>query len=78
VGAHLELLARRLVDVWRAQDRPPIDDRRQQHGACDARAGAAHGLDDLLDRPIEEVMVVRLQADADLLIGGQRHHVLTR
>src|SRR2546428_5363933 len=78
VRAHLELLARGLVDVRRAEHRPAVDDRREQHGARHARAGAPHGLDDLLDRPIEEAMIVRLEPDADLLIGGQGHHLATR
>src|SRR5215470_4365426 len=69
VGAHLELLTRGLVDVRRAQHRPAIDDGRQQHRARDASARAPYGLDDLLDRPIQEMMIVGLQPDANLLIG---------
>src|SRR2546428_3667644 len=70
VGAHLELLARGLVDVWAPQHGPAIDDRRQQHWSRDAGARPAHGLHDLLDRPIKQLMIVGLQADADFLIGG--------
>src|SRR5712664_1735661 len=77
VGAHLELLARGLVDVGAPQHGPAVDDGREQHGARDARAGPPHGLDDLLDRPIEELMVVRLEADPDLLVGGHGRHVAT-
>src|SRR5205823_565289 len=78
VGAHLELLARGLVHVRAPQHGPAVDDRRQQHRARDACAGPPHGLDDLLDRPIEQLVVIRLEADPDLLIGGQGHHALLR
>src|SRR2546426_1023808 len=78
VGAHLELLARGLVDVWAPQHGPAIDDRRQQHWSRDAGARPAHGLHDLLDRPIKQLMIVGLQADADFLIGGQGRHALLR
>src|SRR5215831_15106219 len=46
VRAHLELLARRLVDVRGAEHRPPVDDRRQEHGAGHAGPRAPHRLDD--------------------------------
>src|SRR5256712_4739799 len=78
VGAHLELLARGLVDVWAPQHGPAIDDRRQQHWSRDAGPPPAHGLHDLLDRPIKQLMIVGLQADADFLIGGQGRHSLLR
>src|ERR1041384_700832 len=39
VGAHLELLARFLVDVRRAVDREPLDARGQRNRARDAAAG---------------------------------------
>src|SRR5213594_4391307 len=78
VGAHLELLARGLVDVWAPQHGPAVDDRRQQHRPRDAGARPAYRLHDLLDRPIKQLMIVGLQADADFLIGGQGRHALLR
>src|SRR4030095_11240503 len=77
VGPHLELLARGLVHVRRAQHRPAIDDGGQEHGPGHARAGAPHRLHDLLHGAVEEVVVVRLEADADLLVGGQGGHTAT-
>src|SRR5439155_1242092 len=55
VGAHLELLARGLVDVWAPQHGPAVDDRRQQHRPRDAGARPAYRLHDLLDRPIKQL-----------------------
>src|SRR2546425_436030 len=78
VGAHLELLARGLVDVGAPQHGPAVDDRRQQHRPRDAGARPAYRLHDLLDRPIKQLMIVGLQADADFLIGGQGRHALLR
>src|SRR5437667_247586 len=78
VGAHLELLARGLVDVWAPQHGPAVDDRRQQHRPRDAGARPAYRLHDFLDRPIKQLMIVGLQADADFLIGGQGRHALLR
>src|SRR6266404_4582239 len=78
VGAHLELLARGLVHVRGAQHRPPVDDGGQQHGARDARAGPAHRLHDLLHGPVEEIVIVGLEPDADLLVGADGDHGLVR
>src|SRR5690606_30019234 len=68
VGANLELLARLLVDVRRPVHGEAFDTGRQRDRAGDASAGAAHGLDDLAHRLIEQPVVVRLQADADLVV----------
>src|SRR5437773_6805899 len=56
-----------------AQDGPPVDRRRQQHGARDAGARPPHRLDDLLDGTIQQAVVVRPQPDADLLVDEHRH-----
>ena len=41
-------------------------------GPATRRTGAPHGLDDLLDGPVQEAVVVGPQANPDLLIGQQR------
>src|ERR1051325_10587795 len=68
VGPHLELLARLLVDVRRAVDRESLDARRQRDRAGDPPAGTLHGLDDLLHGLVEQSVIVRLEANADLLV----------
>ncbi len=70
MGAALELLARLLVDVGSAEHRPPVDGGGQRERAPDVDAGALRRLDDLARRLVEELVVVRLQADADLVAGG--------
>src|SRR5690348_854211 len=65
--ADLELLARLLVDVRRAQHRELLDPRRQRDRPPHARTGPLGGVDDLARRLVEDAMVVRPQADADVL-----------
>ena len=67
VRADLELLARLLVDVRRAVDRELLDPRRQRNRPAHLRAGALGRRDDLLRRRIENPMIERLEADADIL-----------
>src|SRR5215203_4848436 len=67
VRTDLELLTRLLVDVGRTEHRPLVDFRRQRDRTRQARAGPLRGLDDLARRLIEHAIVVRLQADADLV-----------
>src|SRR5262249_11893317 len=74
---HLELLAGGLVHVGRAQHRPAVDDRGQEHGAGDAGARPTHRLHDLPHGAVEEMVIVGLEADADLLVGADRDHVAT-
>src|SRR5262250_1652282 len=78
VGPHLELLPRGLVHVRRAQHRPAVDHGGQEHGTGDASARAAHRLYDLLHGAVEEIVVVRLEPDADLLVGADGDHLLLR
>src|SRR5690242_16848793 len=68
VGADLELLARLLVDVGGTVDREPLDVGWERDRAGDPPARPAHGLHDLTDRLVEEPVIVRLQADADLVV----------
>src|SRR5262249_54730514 len=78
VGPHLELLARGLVHVRRAQHRPAVDHGGQEHGTGNASARAAHRLHDLLHGAVEEIVVVCLEPDADLLVGADGDHLLLR
>src|SRR5919202_3707752 len=71
VGAHLELLPRVLVDEWAANHREPLDPGRQRHGAGNHRPRALSGLDDLLRRLVQDLVVERLQADPDALFGHE-------
>src|SRR2546425_12390348 len=73
VGADLELLARLLVDVRRAVHGEASDVGGKRDGAGDPPARPAHGLDDLAHRLVEQPVVVRLQADADLVVHARRH-----
>src|SRR6478672_8957468 len=65
VRAHLEVLARVLV-LERASDHA-IDVllRRQRDRPSDRRAAALRGVDDLLSRPVQLLVVVPLEADPD-------------
>src|SRR4051812_31382273 len=67
VRAHLELLARLLVDVRRAQHRKALDARRQRDGPAHLGAGPLGGRHDLARRRVEDAVIERLEADADIL-----------
>src|SRR5438876_5286388 len=67
VDAHLEVLARVLVDVRRAHDAEPADLGGQRHGATDLRLRAHDRLDDLLRGLVDDLVVVGLEPDPDLL-----------
>src|SRR3954447_11350431 len=67
VRAHLEVLARVLVLVRRADDAVHVLLGRQRHRARDLSARAGHRLDDLARRAVDDLVVVGLEPDADLL-----------
>src|SRR6478736_5604620 len=67
VRAHLEVLAAVLVLVRRPDDAEHVLLRRQRHGAHHGRAGAGDRVNDLSRRAVDDLVVIRLQADADLL-----------
>src|SRR3954452_3223364 len=69
VRTDLEVLLRVLVLEGGADDAVDVLLRRQGHGTGDRRAGALGGLHDLLRRGLDRRGVVRLQADADLVLG---------
>src|SRR5262245_40267304 len=66
VRANLELLARLLVHVRRAQHGELVDLGRQRHGAGDAGPGALGGVHDLTGRLIQQPVIVGLQPNSNL------------
>src|SRR5919197_5111660 len=77
VRAHLEVLARVLVDERTADHAVDVLLGRQGHRAGDGRAGALGRLDDRLGRTVELRMVVALETDPDLLLRHRRALYLT-
>src|SRR5688572_14499806 len=67
VGADLELLARLLVDMRRAQHRPLVLRGRQRDRSCEPGARALRCLDDLAGGLVENARVVGLETDADFV-----------
>src|SRR6185437_12935098 len=70
-----ELVARGLVLVRRAQDVEALDARGHGHRALHHGAGALGRLHDLEGRLVDQLVVERLQADADLLLSEGLCHV---
>src|SRR6478735_9838050 len=68
MGADLELVTARLVDVRRTQDVETLHAGRQGHGTLDDRAGALGGVDDFQSRLVNQLVVEGFQANADLLL----------
>src|SRR3954454_5372362 len=75
VRADLEVLARVLVLEGGADHAVDVLLRGQRNRAGHGRAGARRRLDDLLGRGLDGRVVVRLQANADLVLGGCCHSV---
>ena len=67
VGPDLELLARLLVDVRGAVDGKFVDSRRQRDRPANLRARALGRRHDLARRSVENAVVKRLEADANIL-----------
>src|SRR3982751_4897630 len=67
VSPDLELLARLLVDMRRAQDGELLDLGRQRNRTAHARPCALGRADDLAGRLVEHAMIVRPEADPDIL-----------
>src|SRR6478672_10321945 len=65
VRAHLEVLARVLVLERTADHAVDVLLRRQRDRPSDRRTAALRGVDDLLGRPVQLLVVVPLQADPD-------------
>src|SRR3954464_5754296 len=73
VRADLEVLARVLVLERRADHAVHVLLGGQRNRAGHGRAGAGRRLDDLLGRGLDGRVVVGLQANADLVLGGGCH-----
>src|SRR6478736_4317331 len=73
VRADLEVLPRVLVLEGRADHAVDVLLRGQRNGSGHGRAGARRRLDDLLGRGLDGRVVVRLQANADLVLSGGCH-----
>src|SRR5215212_4077489 len=67
VRAHLELLARLLVDVRRPQHREALEAGRQRDGPTDLRAGPLRRRHDFARRGVEDAVIERFEANADIL-----------
>src|SRR5580698_4283877 len=67
VRTHLEVLARVLVLVRRADDAVHVLLGRQRHGTGDFSAGANHRVDNLPRPAVNDLVVIGLEPDADLL-----------
>src|SRR5215213_3551483 len=65
VGAHLELLARLLVNVRAPQDGVALDAGGHGDGAADPRVGALGVVDDFLRRRVQRPVVVRFHPDSN-------------
>src|SRR3954447_20172840 len=76
VRADLEVLARVLVLERRADDAVDVLLGRQRDRPRDGGAGPRGGLDDLLGSRLDGRVVIGLEADADLVLGGGSHCVL--
>src|SRR3954451_12249674 len=73
VGPDLEVLLRVLVLERRADHGIDVLLGRQRHGTGDRRTRAGGGLNDLLGRRLDGRVVVRLEADPDLVLCGRGH-----
>src|SRR5216683_1230337 len=67
VRAHFELLAAFLVDVRRAIDRKFLDLGRQRNRSAHLRTRPLRRRHDLARRSVENAVIKRLEADADIL-----------
>src|SRR6056297_1330882 len=72
VGAHLEVLAGVLVLVGALDDAPHVALRRERDRPGDVRTGRLDGVHDLACGTVEDLVVVRLEADPDLLVSSHR------
>ncbi len=68
MSAHLELLARLLVDMRRAIDGEARDRGRERDRARDLRPGATGRVDDLRRRLVEDPVIVGLLPDSDFVV----------
>src|SRR3954470_16344120 len=76
VSAHLELLARLLVDVRSTEHGVLADRGRQRNRSGDARAGAARGLHDVRRRLVEQLVIESLEANTNLCSVGHNYSMI--
>ena len=76
VHAHLEVLAAVFVLEGTADDAEPMTIGGQRHRPANLRVGAQHGLDDLLRRLIDDLVVVRPQTHPNSLTGGHTYFTI--
>ena len=69
MGAHLELLARILVHMGALDDGEQVTLRRQRDGTGHLGTRLLSGIDDELRGLVHDLMIVSLEADANLLIS---------
>src|ERR1700738_1017321 len=68
MSADLELFARLLIDVRRAQHGEFLDLGRQRDRTAHPRSGALRRVDDLAGRLVEHAMIVSTQPNANILV----------
>src|SRR5215831_15680049 len=76
VSAHLELLAALLVNMRRTVDGELLHASRQRNGSANLRTAALRRVHDLTRRRIENSMVERLEAYANILAVHCRSFLL--
>ena len=67
MGADFELITARLVDVRGTQNVETLDARGERNRSADHGAGALGGVNDFESGLIDQLVVKRLEADADAL-----------
>jgi hypothetical protein len=67
VGTHLKVLTAVLVLVWRANDRHDVLLGGQWHWSYYLCTGAGDCVDDFARRGVDDLVVIRLQSNADLV-----------
>src|SRR6201987_2108963 len=77
VRAHLKLLARFLVHMWRPQHRPAVDDCRQRNRPRYICAGPLRCVDNLFRRLIENAVVVCLQTNPNFFSVGHVYSLIS-
>ncbi|MEY4165705.1 MAG: hypothetical protein RL419_1547, partial [Actinomycetota bacterium] len=76
VDAHLEVLSRVLVDVRSADDREAVLVGRQRNGSTHSGGGTSDGLDDFARRLVDDLVIKRLEADADTAVSHVDRYLL--
>jgi hypothetical protein len=70
MGSNLELLTRAFINMGRAIHGKSLDPGRKRNRAGNTSASAPHRVDDVLDRLVEEPVIIGLKPDPNFLV----HH----